>query len=253
MRDIGADSRDAHIETVERSILGGKRPLVPHPARRVRFLGLTCPGNPTGFLVRVIIHDGPAAFGTIPTVQLAMAPLQASTQEEIAPSFSVVFEGEFAYVWQTLRRLGVAERDLDDVTHDVFLQVFRHIDVYDPARPLRAWLFGFAFRAASNYRRLSRHRLVLGDAAAETADEHLAADERLIRAEEGAHAEAALAEVELDRRALLILHEIEGRAIPEVAESLGIPLNTAYSRLRLARRDYLAAHKRLALRRGQRR
>jgi RNA polymerase sigma-70 factor (ECF subfamily) len=33
--------------------------------------------------------------------------------------------------------------------------------------------------------------------------------------------------------------------MPEIAESLGLPLNTAYSRLRLARRDFNAAAARL--------
>ena len=47
----------------------------------------------------------------------------------------------------------------------------------------------------------------------------------------------ALAQVELHRRAVLILKDIDGQSIPEIAHALGIPLNTAYSRLRLARAD----------------
>ena len=40
-------------------------------------------------------------------------------------------------MWHTLRRLGVRQRDLADVTHDVFVTVYRRLDSYDPARPLR--------------------------------------------------------------------------------------------------------------------
>jgi RNA polymerase sigma-70 factor (ECF subfamily) len=34
---------------------------------------------------------------------------------------------------------------------------------------------------------------------------------------------------------VLVLHEIEEMTAPEIAEILGIPLNTVYSRLRIAR------------------
>ena len=38
-----------------------------------------------------------------------------------------------------------------------------------------------------------------------------------------------------DKRNVFVLHELEQLGIPEVAEALGINLNTAYSRLRAAR------------------
>src|SRR5689334_8515619 len=72
-------------------------------------------------------------------------------------TFRAIFEAEFAYIFNTLRRLGVREPDLEDVTHDVFITVNRLLSEFDPSRPLRPWLFGFAFRVASDYRRLARH------------------------------------------------------------------------------------------------
>jgi RNA polymerase sigma-70 factor (ECF subfamily) len=41
-----------------------------------------------------------------------------------------------------------------------------------------------------------------------------------------------------DRRAVFVLSELEQMGMPQIAEILRIPLNTAYSRLRLARRDF---------------
>ena len=52
---------------------------------------------------------------------------------------------------------------------------------------------------------------------------------------------AALDTLDLDRRAIITMHDLYGHPIPEVATALAIPLNTAYSRLRLARQDFLAA------------
>ena len=49
--------------------------------------------------------------------------------------------------------------------------------------------------------------------------------------------DAALATIDMGRRAVLVLHEIEEMTAPEIAHVLGIPLNTVYSRLRVARTE----------------
>jgi RNA polymerase sigma-70 factor (ECF subfamily) len=167
------------------------------------------------------------------------------------PSFPSLFEQEFRYIWNVLRRLGVAPRDLEDLTQQVFLQVHAQLPSFDASRPLRPWLFAFAFHAASNHKSLARHRVELCVVAPELADPLPAADEQLITRQELELAELALTRVSLDRRAVLLLHEIEGHTIPEIAQSLEIPLNTAYSRLRLARQEYELAVRRLRAQRGE--
>jgi RNA polymerase sigma-70 factor (ECF subfamily) len=169
----------------------------------------------------------------------------------VAPTFEEIFEGEFGYVWHALRRLGVPGRDLEDLTQHVFLQVHAQLPKFDAERPLRPWLFAFALNAASNYRALKRHRLELAIVPPELSDPRPRADEQLILKQELQLAELALGEVALDRRGVLMLHEIEGHGMPEIAEVLGIPLNTAYSRLRLARQDYERAVRRLRAQRGE--
>ncbi len=168
-----------------------------------------------------------------------------------APPFRALFEAHFSYVWNALKRLGVATRDLEDLTQQVFLQVHGQLSIFDSRRPIRPWLFSFAYHAASNYRALARHRVELSIVGPEAVDARPTADEQLITRQELELAELALTHVALERRAVLLLHEIEGHSMPEIAESLEIPLNTAYSRLRLARQDYEAALRRLRARRGE--
>jgi RNA polymerase sigma-70 factor, ECF subfamily len=169
------------------------------------------------------------------------------------PSFEAVFEDHFDYVWATLRRLGVQERDLEDLSQDVFLRVFGQLDHFDASRPVRPWLFGFAFRVASDYRRLARNRCELLDLHdRDPTDPAPSALERVLRTEALTLAQAALEELDLDRRAVFILHELDDCPIPEVAAALSIPLNTAYSRLRLAREQFADCVRRLRLRRGER-
>lgn len=130
--------------------------------------------------------------------------------------------------------------DLDDVTHDAFLKIQRGLRSYDPSRPLRPWLFGVAFRVASDYRRLARHRYAFDDV--DAVIDPAPGPERDASARESlALVAAALQRLPLERRAVFILHVIDGTPVPEVAETLRIPLNTAYSRLRLAREDFTAA------------
>jgi RNA polymerase sigma-70 factor (ECF subfamily) len=170
------------------------------------------------------------------------APVQ---EERTPPDFPALFAAHFDYVWYALRRLGVREADLEDVTHDVFVAVFRKLDQYDAERPLRPWLFGFAFRYASDYRDLARHRFEVTADAPERQDERPDALEHALKNEALAIAQRALDTLELDRRAVFILHELDECPMPEVSRALGIPLNTAYSRLRLARADLARAVRRL--------
>jgi RNA polymerase sigma-70 factor (ECF subfamily) len=158
--------------------------------------------------------------------------------------FRAVFEAELDYVFATLRRFGVPPRDLEDVAHEVFLRVHQRWNEYEPSRPLRPWLFAFAFRLASDYRRLARHRRELFAEAAEPASAAPGADELLAGRDRRALVADALEDVEFERRAVLLLHDLEECPMDEVARMLEIPVNTAYSRLRVAREELVKAARR---------
>jgi RNA polymerase sigma-70 factor, ECF subfamily len=186
------------------------------------------------------------------TVPVVAAVLPMPQQVARRPDFQGVYRDELGYVWNTLRRLGVFEKDLPDATHDVFVVVHRKLADYDPARPLRPWLFGIAYRVALDVKRKAHvtreAQLPNLDAADERA---VPADERVAQAEAKALVKQGLDALDTDRRAVLVLHDLEGHAIPLCAELLGVPVNTLYSRLRLARQDFTAAVRRVTSRRGR--
>ena len=158
-----------------------------------------------------------------------------------APPFLDIFRGEYPYVIQSIRRLGVNERDVEDVAHEVFLVVHRRLGSYDSSRALRPWLFGIAYRAASDFRRLARHhREVISDKV-EAEDGARSLEDQLFAHQARDIVLRALDALEIDRRAVFVMCDIDGTPVPEIASSLGIPLNTAYSRLRLARAQFVAA------------
>ncbi len=154
-----------------------------------------------------------------------------------AADFPNLYRSEFPYVWKTLRRLGAPAADLEDLAHDVFVVVHRHLRDYDPSRPLRPWLFGIAVRVVSDFRRLGRNARELPGQSIEPADAGPTPEQHVQGKEARALLMKALDGLDLDRRAVFVLHELDELPMPEIAAALSIPLNTAYSRLRLARAD----------------
>jgi len=163
--------------------------------------------------------------------------------------FRTMFELEMGYVMRTLRRLSVAPGDVEDMAHEVFLAAHEKLDRYDASRPLKPWLFGFAFRIASHYRRKAKREtpLVDADALRDAAD---LPDALLEKERKRRIVLDALDSIELSRRAVFVLHELDGFTCDEIAKSLDIPIGTVYSRLRLAREDFSAAIHRVRARRA---
>ena len=156
------------------------------------------------------------------------------------PDFHAIYRLEFSYVWKTLRRLGAPVPDIEDLVHDVFVVVHRHLGDYDSARPLRPWLFGIAIRVVSDFRRAGRNLHEFSGESVEPVDTAPTPYERMEGKEARALLMKALECLDLDRRAIFVMHELDELAMPEIAGALTIPLNTAYSRLRLARADVAA-------------
>jgi RNA polymerase sigma-70 factor, ECF subfamily len=163
--------------------------------------------------------------------------------------FRALFDREFDYVWTSLRRLGVHPRDLEDVTQEAFVHVYRRLDDYDASRPVRPWLFAFAFRCASDWRRLARHREASDDPDLKPGSA-VPADDLVARAEDRELVMRALDLVDIERRAVLVLHDFDECPMKEIARHLVIPLFTGYSRLRVGRQEFTAAVRRLRAQRG---
>lgn len=164
----------------------------------------------------------------------------APRSEVVSEAFRELFDAEFAFVCRALRRLGVREADLADVTQELFVSVHRNLDSLDASRARRPWLYSFAMRYASNYRRLARHRghdsIDEMTVPLTTTDADLAARDLVLR---------ALSDLDFDRRTVLVMHDLEGFQAPEIADLIGTPLNTVYSRLRVAREEFRASIERL--------
>jgi RNA polymerase sigma-70 factor (ECF subfamily) len=164
-----------------------------------------------------------------------------------APDFHAVYHQHIRYVFRTLRRLGARPAELDDLAQEVFAVVFQRWSDYDPTRPLEPWLFGIAFRVCSVHRRTRSRRVpeVALDGVDPAEDDGADPETSLADRRARALVLRALDALEIEQRAVFVMHEIDEQPIPEVARALGIPLNTAYSRLRAGRARFAARVRRL--------
>jgi RNA polymerase sigma-70 factor (ECF subfamily) len=158
------------------------------------------------------------------------------------------YQRELDYVFRTLRRLGVALAEVEDLAQEVFLALRGAWGEYDQSRPLRPYLFGISFRIASAHQRKRRREVAFG--IVEVDDAGPGPDDELQRKQARALVMAGLERIPLPRRAVLVMHDIDDVPVAQVAAVLEIPLFTVYSRLRKARRELEAAIRRLLKEKG---
>jgi RNA polymerase sigma-70 factor, ECF subfamily len=156
-----------------------------------------------------------------------------------APSFREVYEAHVDLVWRTLRRVGVPAAHVDDVAQEVFLSIHKALPTWEGRASLRTWIYRIARNAAINHAR-SMHRRPDGtptERADENATGRLDPEAEASRNESLDELSSLLQSMHESKREVLILVELEGFSVPEVAELTNAPLNTVYSRLRLARAE----------------
>ena len=187
----------------------------------------------------MIVHrDGTAVIAT-PTSQMP-AVAHVVEVELPLPSFDEVYETHFAFVWRVLRTFGVPETSLEDAAQDVFVVVYRRLSEFEGRAAVTTWLFAISRRIACTHRRKlgrdSRSEPIADDDFAAPNDTFAA----LSRAQSAATVLAILDTMDDEKRAVFALVELEQLSVPEVAKLLDLNLNTAYSRLRIARQVFEA-------------
>jgi len=167
-------------------------------------------------------------------------PLPRERDSGIELGFRALYDREVAFVWRNLRRLGVPLADVDDRCQEVFVVAHRRwADFADYGRGVRPWLYAILVRVVSEARRHRRRHPEDSDGGATLERQRVEAAQAgvVMLRERVDRLDRALARVEVGRRMVLVLHEVEELSAPEIAQALGIPVNTVYSRLRVARAE----------------
>ncbi|WP_438010686.1 sigma-70 family RNA polymerase sigma factor [Sorangium sp. So ce321] len=161
------------------------------------------------------------------------------------PCFEALYDEHFAFVWRSLRRLGVIDAALDDAVQDVFLVVHRRLAEFEGRSSMKTWLFGIVLRVARTHRRAALRGGPRGHAAEAPADPEAVAgpeadqpDARTEQAEAVRILHELLDDLDEEKREVFVLAELEQMTAPAIAEVAGINVSTVYSRLRAARHDF---------------
>jgi RNA polymerase sigma-70 factor (ECF subfamily) len=150
-----------------------------------------------------------------------------------------LYQAHFATAAAFLRKLGVRERDLDDVTQEVFTQLYRSLPQFRGESQLRTWLYRLCATQAKRARRFNAISEKIGSwfgqsEPAGTAQE-LPADLACSKVS------AALARLNEGERLVFVLYELEGLPGDEIAGIAGCPLATVWRRLHYARARFRSA------------
>lgn len=170
-------------------------------------------------------------------------PNHAPTSSEIPP-FKEVYREYFDFVWSSARRLGIQPSGMDDLIQEVFLVVHAKLYTVEKRESLRSWIYSVVRRTASNHRRAKRTHADASSGPPGDGEALSREPTPLENTERSAGFQllmSLLDQMEPPKREIFALVDVEDFSVPEAAEVLGIPLNTAYSRLRVARQNFEAA------------
>ncbi len=167
-----------------------------------------------------------------------------------AGSFDEIYRSHVSFVWRICQRMRVPEMNIDDAVQDVFIVVHRRLVDFDGSVPLRAWLYGIVSRVVADHRKRFRRKESAvspmdseRNLGVETFASSLPAPERSLEASQALGlVEQLLERLPEEKREALVLSRLYEMTVPEIAAATGGNVNTIYSRLRVAEREFEALY-----------
>ncbi|MBN1322022.1 MAG: RNA polymerase sigma factor [Thermoleophilia bacterium] len=162
--------------------------------------------------------------------QILIRRSRAGDQE----AFRLLFERYKNLVYRTSYLTLGSAADAEDILQEVFLQVHRSLDAYDPQRgSFSTWLHRITVNRCLNWRRSRSRTTSLEEVPEEAAGSVAAASDRYGDDE---CVRRALDGLSKKLRVVVVLHHYWGLSYAEIAEIMDLPLGTVKSRLNLALR-----------------
>jgi RNA polymerase sigma-70 factor, ECF subfamily len=160
-------------------------------------------------------------------------------ETDLRRSLKALYDEHASFVRRVIIRLGAPPSDVDDLLQEVFLVAMKKMGSFEGRSTHRTWLYGVAVRVVIGARRKAKVREFLGlDSGLEQADTQTPAS-AFERREAQMQIQRALSKMPEKKRAVFILFEVEGLTGEEIAEAVGCPLKTVWTRLYHARQEFL--------------
>jgi RNA polymerase sigma-70 factor (ECF subfamily) len=196
----------------------------------------------TSVQVHVRAAGAPSEVSDVTATEQLGAP-QGQTQTWVPPTWEEVVEQHSARVYRLAYRLTGNVHDAEDLTHDVFIRVFRSLHSYQPGT-FEGWLHRITTNVFLD--KMRRKQRIRFDALSEESAARLPSREAGPEAAYDAthfddDVQRALDALPPDFRAAVVLCDIEGLSYEEIAATLGIKLGTVRSRIHRGRAQLRAA------------
>lgn len=183
--------------------------------------------------------------------RLRVATNPGVVRREAPLDFATIYDAWFAHVLRWLLALGAPSADSEDLAQEVFLVVRRRLCDFD-GRNVAGWLYRIASRQVWQHRRRRWIQKVFSSKQPvdvnDVPDEGVSAAAALETKEKRRLLEQIVLKMSEKRRVVFMLFEVEGYSGEEIADTLDVPINTVWTRLHHARKDFfalLAQHERM--------
>jgi len=169
----------------------------------------------------------------------AEAALLAGCRDGDPAAFRALYNGHVRDVMRAARRLGLPPSEVEDVAQEVFTTAFREIGAVQPGS-LSGWLFRLASNRVHDRHRRRRVREAFARlfSSAQERQERSDPERDLLRRDAEARVARILERLSQKKRDVFVLFEIEGVPGDEIGRRLGVPVDTVWTRLHHARRDF---------------
>ncbi|MDB4966478.1 MAG: polymerase sigma factor RpoE [Myxococcales bacterium] len=157
------------------------------------------------------------------------------------PTLESLYRDHFDFVYRVAHGLGARDVDPEDVAQEVFIIAARRLHTFDAATAqVTSWLYGITFNVVRSMRR--RRWLELLYRADESAglEVPIQSVERMDVLDAWRLANEILGAMAPKRRDVFVLAELEGLGCAEIAAIVGAKVETVWSRLHYARREFAA-------------
>ncbi len=148
------------------------------------------------------------------------------------------YERHFPFVLRTARRLGIPPEEAEDVVQEVFVVTLRKLHQFEAGR-VTTWLYRICANVVSQRHRHRRVRQFFAHVfLAEPDEERRTPEGNVAESQAQQQVRRILSRMKPKKREVFVLYELEGLSGEEIAERVGCPVQTVWTRLHHARQEF---------------
>lgn len=150
---------------------------------------------------------------------------------------AILFERHHVGIYNFFLRMTGSSNISEDLVQEVFLRVLKYRKSYQGRSKFRVWLFQIARNAYIDYLRKKKDAYPLEDQFYDVRSEETGPDDSMVRSQEAAKLNKALARLPFKKREVLILSRYQDMKYKEIADLFGCQIGTVKTYVHRALKD----------------